>query len=172
MTREDLKKFINRQIKKNELLKSWVEVTHKLNAELVDLRAEIERLKDKEEIIEIEEDFSFPEKVESVQELKQFINRAFGVHYIKKNFTPRRLACAAIRDSLALRYDNIERLNDQQNKHGYMAGDEHHQDAVYVYINGIWYIIDFCIASKEDGPLENNLCWNIILETPWENKHE
>lgn len=167
MNRRELKELIDKQILKSQKFVTIADKISTLNKKVDNLILLHNKKLDKPK-----EDFSFPNKVESIVELKQYINRAFGVHYIKKQLTPRRIACAAIRDSLALHYDSIERLNNQEMRHGYMAADEHHQDTIYVLINGKWYIIDFCIASKENGTLENNLCWNVKLETPWENKHE
>lgn len=119
--------------------------------------------------VEPEEPTGHPPRVHDIATLRQFITAQFGEDYFIKHATSRRQLCGPVRDELALRYSDIERVNDQGERHGYTADDEKHRDAIYYWdaLAETYTIIDFCRDSSNAGTLENNLQWVPVTETPW-----
>lgn len=72
--------------------------------------------------------------------------------------------CRRVRDKLASKYSNIERVNDQKERFGYSAPDHSHSDAIYLVRQNI--VIDFCTASSSGGKLINKIAWGQV-GTPW-----
>lgn len=110
-----------------------------------------------------------PVAVNDLASLRAFIAARFGETALTA-FQPSGLkaACMAIRNALAATFGDIERLNDQQERHGYTASETKHADAIYWFDGAAWRIVDFCIASDAPGVLDAQLCWRIEPRTPWE----
>jgi hypothetical protein len=114
--------------------------------------------------VDIEYPSSPPEDVYDIGSLRTFV-----LWYLRENafkyYSEKKIPAGMVRDKLASMYPNIERLNDQQERHQYSAGDHMHRDAIYLV--GTRQIIDFVTGSSAPGRLlwptnpnsNGNLTW-------------
>lgn len=110
----------------------------------------------------------FPAAVMDLATLKQFVRAQFGEAFLTAQMdgAAKKLACAEIRNGLAIRYPaTIRRLNDDPIGNGYHAGETKHSDA-------IWYVpeatvVDFCSGSDAAGVLDQDLTWRREPINPW-----
>lgn len=70
-----------------------------------------------------------------------------------------------LRDALAAQYPLIERVNDQEERFGYLAPEEKHSDAFYRVDSG--EIIDFMHDSDGAGRPIEKLGYGVNPITPW-----
>lgn len=94
----------------------------------------------------------------SFDQMRDAIKTEFGARF-SSTFNDLRPFCGEVRDFLAAKYSNVERVNDQQERFGYSAPDEKHTDAFVLWVDGVGVIIDFCRDADAGGALSKKLTW-------------
>lgn len=120
-----------------------------------------------------EEPGNLPLLIRDADDLRQFVKSHpdLGEEWAKEYVYEKKIKCAAVRDALAQTYPDIERINDQQERHSYTRDEEGHRDAVLVIVDPADpardKVYDFCIASSSAGIFRDSICWNYQPITPW-----
>lgn len=110
-------------------------------------------------------DGELPADVTGVQSLIKFVKAKYPNDYQSYKSPDEFLNFVrTIRDDLAAKYSNIERLNDQSARFGYTADYEKHADAIYIV--GSNQVIDFVSGATAGGILIDKIHW-ITVQAPW-----
>lgn len=110
-------------------------------------------------------DGKLPEDVTGITSLIKFVKAKYPNDYNSYKAPEDFLDLVRrVRDDLAQKYGNIERLNDQSARFGYTADYEKHADAIYIV--GTNQVIDFVSGATAGGVLLDKLHW-ISVEPPW-----
>ena len=155
----DVVRIVKKELEKiiNELVKVAIDCPEKL----IELESRIALLEGQPHEPPVD---GIPADVRSRTELVAFAQVVFKQELVSYSDDLRSFA-RKLRDALAAQYSLIERINDQEERFGYIAPDEKHSDAYYRVDSD--EIIDFMIDADSAGiPLER-LNYSVNRITPW-----
>lgn len=73
--------------------------------------------------------------------------------------------CGMFRDWLAKTFGNVQRVNDQSERHNHQASEDRHRDAIVIIVDSdnpaLDLVVDFCRGSSEGGTLRTKLQWHL-----------
>ena len=107
------------------------------------------------------------ENLHNIEQLRSTVKTNLGSRF-GMSFDDLRPLCGEVRDLLATAFDNVERVNDQDERFSYTAPDEKHRDAVVIRLDGEGWILDFCKDVEGGGTLSEKLQWLLAKVAPWD----